>query len=219
MKKILVVPDIHGTHFWEKAAKRINEIDLVVMLGDYVDNWENDWPDQGNNLENIISFKKENPNKVVLLFGNHDLQYVHGWKCSGFQATHAFDLNEIFIKNKDLFNIVHIEKNYIFSHAGVSAEWMNHYDIATPQDINKAFHEISTAFKWQGPDVYGNSINESPMWIRPDALIHSAVKSFHQIVGHTEIEKVPLVLKTVPNGDEIILTDSYNHEYIHEIEI
>jgi predicted phosphodiesterase len=33
--KILVCPDVHGTHSWEKAANRLNEVDKIVFLGDY----------------------------------------------------------------------------------------------------------------------------------------------------------------------------------------
>ena len=33
--KVLVIPDVHGTHNWEIAKSKINEVDHVVFLGDY----------------------------------------------------------------------------------------------------------------------------------------------------------------------------------------
>lgn len=32
--KILVIPDMHGSHEWEAAKKRCAEVDYVVFLGD-----------------------------------------------------------------------------------------------------------------------------------------------------------------------------------------
>lgn len=38
MKRILVVPDVHGRLFWkEPVRKYINTVDRVVFLGDYLD--------------------------------------------------------------------------------------------------------------------------------------------------------------------------------------
>lgn len=43
MAKILVIPDVHGSHQWE-VAKSISpdSYDYAVFLGDYFDSWEND---------------------------------------------------------------------------------------------------------------------------------------------------------------------------------
>jgi len=33
--KILIIPDVHGSHNWEIAKERVAEVDKVVFLGDY----------------------------------------------------------------------------------------------------------------------------------------------------------------------------------------
>ena len=41
MKRILVVPDVHGRLFWKEPVKKyINTVDRVVFLGDYLDPYE-----------------------------------------------------------------------------------------------------------------------------------------------------------------------------------
>ena len=75
MAKILIIPDVHGTHEWEMAKNEISQVDYVVFMGDYFDSWENKWDDQGNNFKNICKFKRNNSDKVILLLGNHDWSY------------------------------------------------------------------------------------------------------------------------------------------------
>lgn len=74
MSKIIIVPDVHGRTFWKLAKEKINEIDRVVFLGDYLD----PYPVEDISLEKaieglkeIINFKKEFSEKVILLIGNH----------------------------------------------------------------------------------------------------------------------------------------------------
>ena len=39
----------------------------------------------------------------------------------------------------------------------------------------------------QGYDGYGNTISQSPIWIRPQSLLKSKVDGYRQIVGHTNM--------------------------------
>ena len=38
--KILVLPDIHGRHFWKEPCNNIETYDKVVFLGDYLDPYD-----------------------------------------------------------------------------------------------------------------------------------------------------------------------------------
>ena len=40
MNNIIVNPDIHGRRFWEESAKRVNEFDKIIFLGDYFDPYD-----------------------------------------------------------------------------------------------------------------------------------------------------------------------------------
>lgn len=75
--KILVIPDIHGSHEWEEAKKiSKTEYDYAVFLGDYFDSWENNWPNQGENFRAICDFVREDIQHRKLLLGNHDWSYL-----------------------------------------------------------------------------------------------------------------------------------------------
>ena len=80
-------------------------------------------------LEDIFSLKKNNPNKYILLTGNHTDSYI--W--SNFSRATRTDFNNwelyhnTFLENLNLFNFVWIENDVIFSHAGISDGWANEF--------------------------------------------------------------------------------------------
>ena len=58
--KVLVVPDVHGSHEWESVKDMpTDSYDFIVFMGDYFDSRENQWPDQGNNFKSICTFVRE----------------------------------------------------------------------------------------------------------------------------------------------------------------
>ena len=138
MKKILVVPDVHGRIFWkEPVNKYIDEVDRVVFLGDYLDPYEDEdglADDIYGNLMEIIELKQKNMEKVVLLKGNHDQHYA-SYLFNELAGGTRLDRNnwnrnhEFFNQHKDLFGIIHKEDvngiPYVFSHAGLTLYWLN----------------------------------------------------------------------------------------------
>lgn len=123
--KVLIIPDVHGSHEWEVAKTKIAEVDYVVFLGDFFDSWTNKWPDQGENFLNICNFKRDNPDKVKLLIGNHDWSYIsgttNGHNCSGHQYEHASEIKSALLSNLDIIDLAFECDGWVFSHAGFSA--------------------------------------------------------------------------------------------------
>lgn len=139
--KLLIIPDLHCRKFWRQTiVNNIGSVDKVIFLGDYLDpyaNEINDTPDlmevenfyDSQNalsmLNDIISLKKNEPNKYILLCGNHTCSYI--W--SKFNAASRTDYrnwekyNKFFSQNLEYFNLVWIENNTILSHAGISEGW------------------------------------------------------------------------------------------------
>lgn len=74
--KVRVIGDIHGESWWKELANDIDKIDLCIFLGDYVDSYTVSNEDMINNLLDIIQFKKDNSDKVILLYGNHEWNYL-----------------------------------------------------------------------------------------------------------------------------------------------
>ena len=119
IKRILVIPDVHGRIFWkEPVQKYIDQVDRIVFLGDYLD----PYPEEGkvyspqslfDNLMDIIELKRANMDKVVLLKGNHDQHYAseifRDMACGSRCDTINWSLyNAVFVRNRDLFRLAHL---------------------------------------------------------------------------------------------------------------
>ena len=135
-ERILVVPDVHGLTFWkEPVNKYIDQVDKVVFLGDYLDPYEYvRAEDLLQNLMEIIDFKRNHMDKVILLKGNHDQHYsserFRELAAGSRMSYENWDkYNAIFNEHKDLFQLAHLEMvkgiPYVFSHAGATAYWIN----------------------------------------------------------------------------------------------
>ena len=140
MKKILVVPDVHGRTFWKKPVnKYIDQVDRIVFLGDYLDPYrdegEEHTPESAyDNLMEIILLKLSHKEKVILLKGNHDQHYssrrfydlARGSRCD---KNNWDKYHKVFNQNKDLFQLAHLENvngiPYVFTHAGLTVYWLN----------------------------------------------------------------------------------------------
>lgn len=73
MSKILVLGDTHGRTIWKFIIDK-EAPDKVVFLGDYVTTHEGISAGiQLNNLEDILTFKEDFPDKIILLRGNHKI--------------------------------------------------------------------------------------------------------------------------------------------------
>ena len=152
--KILVIPDIHSRNFWRKTVDDyISEVSKIIFLGDYLDLYPEeleyapeliecrDFYDAQSNLNilnDIISLKKNKPNKYILLTGNHTDSYI--W--SNFNAATRTDnknwekYHKFFSQNLEYFNLVWIENNTIFSHAGISEGWAEAVAVELSLTIN-----------------------------------------------------------------------------------
>ena len=140
MKRILVVPDVHGRICWkEPVIKYLDDVDRVVFLGDYLDPYndgdEEYHPDDVfKNWLDIIDLKQKHMNKVILLKGNHDQHYSSEVfrDLAGGSRMDKLNWNrnhEVFNDFKDLFQIAHLEEvkgiPYIFTHAGLTLYWLH----------------------------------------------------------------------------------------------
>ena len=210
--KILVLGDIHGRTIWKDIIKKESP-DKVIFLGDYVATHDNISADQQlSNLNNILNYKEENSDKVVLLRGNHDIQHLgYYWaRCSGldpkvrnYMAKESF--REYFLK---LTQWIYVDENLktIFSHAGVSARWLrdveeyivrtrgSQYDDGTVDQevllglINTIEPSELFGFTPDSPcDYYGDSVTQPITWIRPTSLCRCNISRWDQVVGHTPV--------------------------------
>jgi len=200
--KILSIGDIHGLDVWKKFgdipqlityAGFEPEFDYYVFVGDYTDSFTKSNEDIFNNLNEIVGFKEHYPDKVILLLGNHDLQYYFGTenhKCTGFRPEAYFDLHEVFRNKRKLFQAAFQINKYIWTHGGIHKGW---YDYEFPykspniaDDINNAFEEYNKTLFNVGRSRGGWSSVGGPFWLcRFETQSNKIIRGYHQIVGHT----------------------------------
>ena len=156
--KIRIIPDLHGETWWEDFKD--DNVDKFIFLGDYVDSYTISDKDIVDNLLKLIEFKKNNTEKVVLLYGNHEYNYCHPYigYCSGYRASYSLQLQEILKDNKDLFSVIYEletpSHDLLFSHAGLSKGWIidNYYWLNSPKyDLN---YHLATDSSYKGKIEY-----------------------------------------------------------------
>jgi hypothetical protein len=192
MSRILVLGDTHGHDSW-KAVVNHEDFDKVIFLGDYLDSFTVKPEVIANNFCDLLNFKQSMGDKCKLLYGNHDHSYWNAERCSGYKF-HAVSMYMPLLEDafkESLIDLIHIEGDIIFSHAGVSEYWLKKVAmLESVHDIN--FNTIVNLdiLNWNmmtGYDGYGNTISQSPIWIRPQSLLKSKVDGYRQIVGHTNM--------------------------------
>jgi len=197
--KTIFIGDIHGRSIWKDIVKKENP-DRVIFMGDYFDSFNISSAEQVYNFNSIIRYKLESEIEVQLLIGNHDFHYMLGVdeRYSGFQHKNYFFLNEVVMGQLENMKMAYSFGNILCTHAGVSSVFMDEIfgndwvvdDVA--EILNDLFKYKPLSFKFNGSDLYGNDVTQSPIWIRPPALLKSnkkrdIKKRWIQIVGHTEI--------------------------------
>lgn len=213
--KTLVLGDIHGQLIWMDIIQKENP-DKVIFLGDYVASHDDiPYDQQLSNLEDILNYKKDNPDKVTLLRGNHDGQHLgyHWAQCSGWEPKVWQYMSESNFKERFLrltqWVKVDDDLGTIFSHAGVSQVWMDNSGIKDVHDINNL--EPSELFGFIPDsihDMYGESVTQPPTWIRPYSLCKCNVLGYDQVVGHTPQTCIKDIGKAAKGKHHIILCDT-----------
>ena len=214
--KILVVPDVHGRTFWKEAVeKHEKECNKIIFLGDYLDPypWEciTDGITRKTTIENfkeIIQHKKDNPDKVILLLGNHDLSYYdRNFKFRvRYDSSNAFKIKQNFSRNRGLFQLAYeidLDKHYLFTHAGVLKSWYERHKeligdftvdnlnrLKTFPDGIKVLCDIS---RERGGFGRIGSMVWSDIYEKSDSEDFDGI---YQIFGHSQQESQPVITKT-----------------------
>lgn len=216
--KILVIPDTHARPFWRvPVQENISKVDKVIFLGDEPDPYMDEgvkykWEDVEQNLNDIISLKKEYPDKVELLLGNHsehyrNLQFRKVATSVRFDAAHANYLYDIYNgDNYGLFKIAHTEKigdvTFLFTHAGVSNFWANLVGLKIDDTIADQLNEmedsddgisklaiIGRARTWFGAKT------GSPLWCDIKEMVNDKGigNGIFQIFGHSRLKEGAII--------------------------
>ena len=202
-KKLLVIPDVHGRPFWKKAIKTGN-YEKIIFLGDYIDPYAYEGIDNQkaiSNFKDILSLKMFNPDKVILLLGNHDLCYLSDHyrniaENDRYDYEHEEEIQQLFRGWSGSFKLAHEEKicgtRYLFSHAGVTMPWLkrNSKIIGEPDaehlnlllDNNVGINTLAQVGQVRGGDYISGSV----VWADWEELAKSnPISGTYQVVGHS----------------------------------
>ncbi|MDO9518563.1 MAG: metallophosphoesterase [Methanosarcinaceae archaeon] len=149
--KILIVADLHGDKNSYYSALRMRSdlgCDTVIFLGDYIDRG----PSSLDVLEKVFSLKNEEPDKIILLRGNHELK-----------QTNRFEkLFEDLEYDEDLY----VRINRVFDKMPVGAVISNnifcvHGGIPGPVKLSEITKEDAYPYVWNDPSEMAG-IGKSP---------------------------------------------------------
>lgn len=202
--KFIAIGDLHGSDHWKIID--LNNYDKIIFIGDYVDSFIYSDVEILHNLKKIIEFKKQNSDKVILLWGNHDYMYwrypMSDFMCSGFRRTYQSELSDLFMRNHMLFKIAFQVNKYLFTHAGIISTWFKKYkklydrfvidynckDIADFLNMlpYTSSENILATVGW----VRGGSSIGSPIWADISETKKSLLFGYHQIAGHTWTKQI-----------------------------
>jgi hypothetical protein len=160
-----------------------------------------DFKAENANLQDIINFKKANPDNVILLLGNHDLIYI--------------DYEEpLFVENLSLFQNAYQIDNVVFTHAGIVHKWFVenfggslNRNIAT--QLNNPTKEQCNALRQVG-DSYTDTVGG--IFMAGVRELYEPLQGFTQIVGHNQIPDIKDV--TINDGRIIFCDCLWNGHYL-----
>lgn len=219
--RIVALGDTHGRILWKEIVEKEKNADKIIFIGDYFDTHHAGV--SGNKqlviFKEIVAYKRANPDKVVLLTGNHDFHYMRGVgeNYSGYQASYAIDFAEAIhdALSDDSLQMCYKHDRFVFTHAGVTKTWCKANEIDTDkleQSINDLFKFKPNKFKFtvgHNYSNYGDDICQTPIWVRPASLKEDILEGITCVVGHTTQDSINI-------HDDVILIDTIgtSQEYL-----
>ena len=210
MSRVLVIPDSHlKTEVIERGRRLADKkmANKIVILGDYFDDWFCVDSDYSKMLKYLKETLRKDP-RIIPLFGNHELSYL-GYKCSGYNPRVANMIYDGLMKDYR-FAFSYSEDGVLYSHAGVTTQWLWANGVCTANDIRLRMTKRGGAeilergickiddyprepgklapFSMVG-HARGGTNAPSPLWADLTELIADPV-AIKQVVGHTPVKQI-----------------------------
>jgi hypothetical protein len=209
--RIVSCGDIHGRVIWRSIVdKELINVDKFIFMGDYFDSREGiSAEEQIKNFKEILELKRNNPDKVILLIGNHCYHYMNqvNDNYSGYQRGYAKSFNEVIetALADGLMQMCYTHAHFVFTHAGVTRTWCTNSGIDIDlrgidleNAINDLFIKNRIFFSFQmGNNLSqsGNDITQPPIWVRPESLLSDMLDDIICVVGHTTVSRLGLMVE------------------------
>ena len=221
MENLIILPDVHGRAFYKPVLE--DKDSKIVFLGDYLDPYPNEEisvEEAMVNLEEILEFKKQNKDRVILLLGNHDCGYIWPNVCESRRSLKYFnDIKAMFKNDMNLFDLAFEwktdEKTYLLSHAGVHKIWFDFVHDTVSGEFSKTYDNIANYLNnllhtddsrlsdflgvysyyrgWFG-EPFGSCVwADVQEWFDEINVEGDKMLPYYQIFGHTQLVKNPII--------------------------
>lgn len=216
MSRYLILGDLHCRTIWKDIVAK-EQFDKVIFLGDYLpprhDVTFDDPTDACGFLYDVLNYKDKNPEKVILLRGNHCIQALgyHWADCNPkvhpkvAQYCQTKDVKNWFLKNTQwIYQIP--DTNIVCSHAGIGTKFLDNvckyfknkegweFNIYDESKLINHINDIEPCelFGFTGDyfDCTGESETQPCTWIRPYTLLNCGIKDIIHVVGHTPTKEI-----------------------------
>ena len=205
--KTLILGDLHGRLIWKDIIEKENP-DRVIFLGDYTCPKEvhyEDPTDLCSLIYELLDYKDNNKDKVILLRGNHDLAVLgYSWaecfpkdhpKVEVYMRTN--DVKNWFLQNTQWIYIIP-RTNIVCSHAGIGKLFLDECVKRCSSEHKSTLKQISEINSLMPSELFGftpyslsdyNGISPTQpcTWIRPQTLFTCSVENITQVIGHTPV--------------------------------
>ncbi|MGN1159984.1 MAG: metallophosphoesterase [Lachnospiraceae bacterium] len=195
--EIQSIPDIHlKLWIFDRAEKILKDgkADRAVCLMDIPDDWNMEFQIERykETFDRAITFAMDYPD-TLWCYGNHDVSYPWGRLETGHspyaERTVMSKLEELenSLKNSAQINIIHRIDNVLFSHGGLTTDFLKWLDEdlldAEIDDVIAAVNDAPHDYLWN---------DASPLWLRPQYETGEIFRAdtYRQVVGHTPVEKI-----------------------------
>ena len=208
------IGDVHGRPYWKSFIK--DSFKEFYFTGDYFDSYTISFSAQYSNFLEICSTARKD-SRIKMCLGNHDYNYLSGvnnQRYSGYQDQNKSKISAVLEENIDLIKIIYVtEDNIIISHAGLTACFLQSIGGKAPEDVNAAFNNDRNILHFNGLNIYGDDITQSPIWVRPGSLLRDPLPGYSQIAGHTPVREFSKI--ELSDGDTLALIDMHNTKFIY----
>ncbi|HMP92663.1 MAG TPA: metallophosphoesterase, partial [Phnomibacter sp.] len=140
--------DIHGRTLWKPLWASLPPNARLVILGDYFDSRDAIIPArQMANFEELLALRRQQPQRLTLLLGNHDYHYFSfaSESYSGYQAGAASAIGLLLqqaLQTADV-QVAHAADGILATHAGVTQTWLMEWG-GQPDDVATYLQELFT---------------------------------------------------------------------------
>jgi predicted MPP superfamily phosphohydrolase len=244
--KILAIGDVHGREVLSRIPHA--DFDKIVFIGDYVDtHYEADFSNEMfiQNLQKILQYKKDHPDKVILLLGNHDIHYMYHEEVgsfSGYRADMLAELRPLFLENSPHLSMAYGYRNTLFTHAGISNRWYEanceaiHQElrnikdktgIEVPLTLSEKMNVLRSSvagrkilFAVSGLRMFPRNAKKAGgiVWADKRETENDYLRNFHQVVGHTVVDTIQIGKDPADENSSITYIDTENREFL-ELEV